>query len=119
MSGLNVLQPLLKIGEYVHGTLQTDDSLIEIGWYSAEGQAMDEHAWSGNAEICVVLSETGNDGSASAVAVVINGSLATHDFQIPGGQDWRLAFSSSDDARLGERVLTMPERAIALLISGL
>jgi isoamylase len=109
--------PLLRLGDYVHSHLETDGGIVEIGWYAPDGEPMDEHSWSGNSELCVVITETGRDGGRSGAAVLINGSHATHDFRIPGVDDWRLAFSSSDDTRLDARVLSLPERAIALLLS--
>jgi len=109
--------PLLRLGEYVHNHLETDSGIVEINWYAPDGEPMSEVSWSGNSELCVAMTETGGDGGRSAVAIVINGSGERHDFRIPGEDGWQLAFSTSDDTRFDARVLSLPERAIALLLA--
>jgi glycogen operon protein len=111
--------PLLRLGDFVHRHLDTDGGFVEIGWHTPGGEPMDDWSWSGNSDICVVLAETARDGSRSGAAIVINGSHTMHDFRIPGEFEWALVFSSSEEARFDARVLSLPEQAMALLLSGI
>ena len=109
--------PLLRLREYLHGRLETDTGIVEIEWFSASGDAMSEHAWSGENQLCLVLSEKRKTGGRSTAAILINGSTDDCEFRLPESIDWQLAFDSSAVARLGAGTLSMPARSIALTIS--
>jgi len=111
--------PLLRLGEYLHGTLDTGEELIRIEWFAPGGQAMDEYAWAGSKALSFVISRTRHDSeSCSRAAVFINGSGNSQEFQLPGGQPWQLEFCSSEHAGLAARSVSVPAQSIALATAG-
>jgi glycogen operon protein len=107
--------PLLRLGEYLHGSLDTGDGLINIEWFGPGGVAMDEHAWSGNGALCFVISESRRDnGLASSVAVLVNGSDKGEDFVLPGDRQWQLEFCSAVEASAASPVISVPALSVAL-----
>ena len=108
--------PLLRLGEYLHGCLESAGGIIEIHWFSATGEEMSEHAWSDSSEICVVLSEQRSNGTRQDVAIMVNGSGSDCEFRLPESIDWRLAFDSSDTAGIDGHTVSMPARSIALAL---
>ncbi len=109
--------PLLRLPDYVHGHLEKGGELIEIAWYSADGGTMDEQHWSGNSELCVVISATARDGGASAVAIAINGSGETRTFGLPTDGQWSLSFASAGGDGIEDGAVVLPGRSLALLSS--
>jgi isoamylase len=107
--------PLLRLGEFLHGRQHIDGRATEIDWYAPEGARMDENAWTGNNEICFVISDVSPEGGRSGIAVAINGSPEDCRFTLPGKQAWRLVFCSGPASAVDDRSVRLPGLSIALL----
>jgi glycogen operon protein len=101
--------PLLREPEYVHGN--------EVRWQRPDGEAMSDHDWSHAREFCAVLSDKDAQNPFSAVALLINATNAVSTFELPdlgGDNGWRLLFSTSDNAAIGERKASLPAFTLVL-----
>jgi glycogen operon protein len=107
--------PLLRLREYVHGRLDTEHGVIEIGWLRPDGQTMSDHDWAASRSFCVTVAEQHKDGETAAVAMLFNAAEDATEFALPAQHDWRLAFSSASGARLDERVASLPGNVITVL----
>ena len=115
--------PLLRLPSYLHGTLTTKDSMINIRWCNHRGEPKQDDEWAISRAFSVIIDETMNDGSHRAIAIMINCRDHEHQLGLPAGEnlkEWRLAFASCRDgeAKLSSTGLTLPDRSIALLFSG-
>ena len=106
--------PLLRLGDYLHGSLETDQGLIHIDWFAPGGEMMNEHSWSGNGSLCFVIAETQDTATVSRVAVMINGADNGCEFLLPGDGAWRLDFCSGAEASLDGRSVSLPALSVAL-----
>ena len=107
--------PLLRLQEYVHGTLATDHGEISIEWLMPDGRIMTDKDWKETLVLTVVVAEKKDSERESAVTVLFNGSDAGIDFAVPAGRDWQLAFASDPEAALREHATYLPQHAIAIL----
>jgi glycogen operon protein len=110
--------PLLRLDEYLHGSLEKDDGLVRIEWFAPGGEAMDEHAWSGSSALCFVLSESCNGTIVSRAAVMLNGSDSAQSFVLPGDEGWRLEFASTDGVGLESQAVSLPPMSVAFAVAG-
>ena len=106
--------PLLHFDKYLHGQYETRRGMINIHWFSPNGDALTDQSWSGKAQFCAVLAERKNDDDQSSLAIAINGSHEACSFKFPKDCDWRLLFSSAVETRLDGRSLALPAQSIAL-----
>jgi pullulanase/glycogen debranching enzyme len=109
---------LLRLDEYLHGSLEKDNGLVSIEWFGPGGEAMDEHAWSGSSALCFVISENRGGATISRVAVILNGSDSGEDFILPGDRQWRLEFASTDGVGLESGTVSLAARSVALAAVG-
>lgn len=114
--------PLLRIDDYVHGTLQQGHSTIEIRWINKDGQAKREHEWEASHAFAVLIEETSAMAQNSAVAIMINRDSETVTMPLPPTRsptNWHLAFSSADQAEvwIDDREVAMPGLSVTLLTS--
>ena len=115
--------PLLRLPSYLSGTLELNESKINIRWCNHLGEPKQDEEWAISHAFSVVIDETRNDGSHLSAAILINGRDHEHELGLPAvehGVEWRLAFAScrDDQAKLTNSTLTLPDRSIALLFSG-
>jgi len=86
--------PLLRLQDYVHGTLETGDERFEIKWLRQDGEPMSDHNWSAERAFCKLLSATNASGEISAVAILVNASDSVVEFQLPDLSDFNGAATS-------------------------
>jgi glycogen operon protein len=106
--------PLLRLDEYLHGSLEKDDGLVSIEWFAPGGEAMDELAWSGSSALCFVITENRAGAVVARVAVLLNGSDSAQSFVLPESDGWRLEFTSADGAGLESGTVSLPALSAAL-----
>jgi len=104
--------PLLRLRQYVHGNLETEDGRWEVDWLSASGASMTEDGWVNGRVFSMVMSES-DAAKKTSLAILINGSDAACEFSLPSFGEWRLAFSTSADKR---PETTLHALSIAVLI---
>ncbi|MDH3338600.1 MAG: hypothetical protein OEM76_12365, partial [Gammaproteobacteria bacterium] len=109
--------PLLRLRQFVHGTLATEGGEIEIRWRRPDGQDMPDQDWEQTRSFAVAVKEGKCDGETAAVTLLFNGSHTATDFELPVQHDWQLAFASDADACLQGRVAELPQQTIAILLA--
>jgi isoamylase len=111
---------LLRLPDYVHGTLELDGRKVRIDWMNQKGDAKQAPEWADSRAFTKIIVETRSDGEESAVAILVNAHDEPAHMRLSHGhehRDWRVAFcSATDKVRFedGETVL-VPDHAIALL----
>ena len=115
--------PLLRLPEYVHGSLSLTEGSIRIDWINQDGHKKQEPEWAHSRAFTKVISRRNRDASETAIAILIN----AHDYpstmrlaRSDRAREWRIAFCSGQDGPAfdGEQQLVMPALSIALLLSG-
>ncbi len=112
--------PLLRLQQYVHGTLQCDDGVVTIDWINQQGDAKHSSEWADSRAFTKVIARTSLAGDVSAVAILLNAHEHAAHMRLWRSaelQAWRVAFCSaeSDIEFEDERTVLMPARSIALL----
>lgn len=115
--------PLLRLPEYVHGTLELPEGTVRINWINQYGDTKHESEWAHSRAFTKVIAFSRHDGSESVAAILVNAHHHTADMRLSRSEtlrDWRVAFCSArEDPQLDEaRRVTMPATSIALLLSG-
>ena len=114
--------PLLRLQQFVHGTLELPDGSVRVDWINQEGDTKQGAEWAHSRAFTKVITRMHKDGSESKIAILIN---AHHDnaqmrLSRSGTQhDWRIVFSSAEEGfeLNGGRTVTMPVQSIALLVA--
>ncbi len=114
--------PLLRIDDYVHGTLQRESSTIRIRWINKDGETKQSDEWAASHAFSVLIEEKCLAEPDKGVAILINRSRETMTLNLPvsaGDRNWRVAFSSCDEpgVEFGGREVSVPARSITLLAS--
>jgi glycogen operon protein len=113
---------LLRIEEYVHGSLRHGNSNIEISWINRDGDHKHGDEWAYSRAFTLQIKSSNDRGQVSIIAIAINGNHEPATLRIPapkGATAWRIAFTSCDeldDDVAGEN-LDLSGRSIALLLS--
>ena len=93
--GLQVL-----IEDYIHDTLESGDSRIDIGWINTAGEFKLDHEWSDSRAFTLAVSKTRADGTSSAVAIAINAHFDPVTLRLPAAATrWRLSGARASDIR--------------------
>jgi len=113
---------LLRIEDYVHGSLQLGNHNIEISWINRDGEHKQGDEWAASRAFTLQIKSGDQQGRVSVVAIAINGDHEPVGFRIPspqGAGKWRIAFTSCKDLEMqpGEERLELCGRSIALLAS--
>ncbi|MBT8079516.1 MAG: glycogen debranching protein GlgX, partial [Gammaproteobacteria bacterium] len=112
--------PLLRLPQYLHGRLKTDDGDVEIHWLDPGGDEIADEQWAQLRRKCVLLVSKSAAGRIEAAAILINGTADRCSFAVsrtPDDVEWKLGFSSADDARLTPADASIPGHSIALLLT--
>ena len=114
--------PLLRIDDYVHGTLQQGSTAIDIRWINKDGQTKHSDEWADSHAFAVLLEQTCAVSQNSAVAIFINrlGESITMDLPVTiNAVDWHVAFSSDEqrDQVIQGRKVVVPGLSVTLLSS--
>ncbi len=111
---------LLRLNDYVHGTLELRDRTIDIHWLNSDGDSKQSEEWAGSRAFTVLIEESAPGGNHDAVAIVINGRDEDAELKLPlfgATTEWRIAFAScaDDSAAISGPELSLPALSIALL----
>ena len=113
---------LLRIEDYVHGRLRTENHTIEISWINRDGEYKHADEWASSRAFTMQIKCSNDRGQVSVVAIAINGSDKPAALRIPAPNDasqWRVAFTSCDepDDIIAGECLELSGRSITLLLS--
>jgi len=114
--------PLLRLPQYVHGTLELAEGTVQIDWINQYGETKQEAEWAHSRAFTKEISCANHDGSESAVAILVNAHDHEADMRLSRSdrvRDWRIAFCSATEQpqTSDSRNVTMPAQSIALLVS--
>lgn len=113
--------PLLRVPQYVHGSLALPEGTIRIDWINQDGDTKQGTEWAGSRAFTKEISCSNRDGSETAIAILVNAhdcpatmSLARSDWI----REWRNVFCSATDGPQlqGARQVIMSALSIALLV---
>ncbi len=112
--------PLLRLDDYVHGTLQQGNSTIDIRWINKDGQTKHSDEWAHSHAFAVLLEQTSAVAQNSAVAIFINRLNESITMDLPvtiNAVQWHVAFSSDEqrDQVIQERRVVVPGLSVTLL----
>lgn len=110
-------QPLLRIPHFVHEKLERDGETFRIEWLNSAGEAKQSHEWADNHAFTVFISGERGDGEAQALAIAINGHREERVLCLPGGNAWRIAFTSGTASLQGDNCIACAGLSIALLLA--
>jgi glycogen operon protein len=113
---------LLRLTNYVHGTLRLENSTIQNRWINRDGKIKQSHEWESSNAFSVLIEEKAASGDA-AVAILINREPENAVLRLPISESktrWRVAFSSGDCDEVAVRGLEIgvPALSITLLTAG-
>lgn len=113
---------LLRINDYVHGTLQRDNGTVEIRWINKDGEIKQSDEWAESHAFSVLIEEKHEASQQAAVAILINRHSDTTLLNLPATEfatNWRVAFSSCSQPgpAIDGRSVSMPGLSITLLVS--
>ena len=114
--------PLLRLQQYVHGTLQRNDGRISIDWINQQGDAKHSSEWADSRAFTKVIAQQRTDGTESAIAILLNAddhSARMRLSRFTGQHEWQVAFCSaeSDIEFEDTRTVLMPAHSITLLLA--
>jgi len=109
--------PLLRVPEYVHGTLLTEHGEVAIKWLRPDGQEMSEQDWGAAHSFSVAITEEKEGSDPSGVAILFNNAEKESDFALLRNLDWALGFASDPETVLGKRAASLPPWTIAILLT--
>jgi glycogen operon protein len=115
--------PLLRLPEYVHGSLSLTEGSIRIDWINQDGYKKQEPEWAHSRAFTKVISRRNRDATETAIAILINAHDDPSTMRLARSdraREWRIAFCSGQDGPEfdGKRQVKMPALSIALLLSG-
>ena len=113
---------LLRLSNYVHGTLRLENSTIQNRWVNRDGKIKQSHEWASSNAFSVLIEEKAASGDA-AVAILINREPEKTVLRLPISESktrWRVAFSSGDrdDVAVHGLEIGVPALSITLLTAG-
>jgi len=114
--------PLLRLQEYVHGTLELPDGSVRIDWINQEGETKQGTEWAHSRAFTKVITRSHGDGNESKIAILINAHHESAEMRLSRSgtpHDWRIVFCSAEEGFEldGDTTVTMPEQSIVLLVS--
>ena len=113
---------LLRIDDYVHGSLRSGTDNIEISWINRDGEHKHGDEWASSRAFTLQIKSSNDRGQVSIIAIAINGNHEPTTLRIPvaeGATDWRIAFTSCDELEdeISADNLELSGRSITLLLS--
>ena len=113
--------PLLRFDRYVHGSVDTGDRTVSLGWINPDGEMRsDEDWWFGHAFGAWIAEHRGDD-YLSAVALCFNAWDGDLPFRLPaldGSLDWQVRFCSAvRTAAITAESVVVPGSSIAIVIA--
>ena len=114
---------LLRIDDYVHGTLERDNSVVEIHWINKDGEIKQSDEWAGSRAFSVLIEEKFGTGTYDGVIILINRFDEQTELRLPlsaANRDWHVAFATvAEQTELVSGLsVTVPALSVVLLVSG-
>lgn len=115
--------PLLRIDEYLHGTLNREYSTIRNCWLNKYGEIKRNDQWAVSDAFSALIEEIGATNRITAVAILVNRYHKRTILKLPSSSlaaNWRVVFSS--DRKPGATIdgldVTVSGQSITFLASG-
>ena len=113
--------PLLRIDEYVHGSLDRQTDTLQTEWLNPAGEAKHSDEWAGGRTFTMLITAIGQQERVQRVAVAINGHHEDVTMRFPppkNAEGWRLVFTTAETGRASweNQALRLQDRSIALLV---
>lgn len=113
--------PLLRFDRYVHGTVDTDDGIVALGWINPDGEMRsDEDWWFGHA-FGAWIAEHRDGKYGDAVALCFNAWDEDLHFRLPalnGPLAWQVRFcSATEAAAISSDSVFVPGSSIAVVVA--
>jgi glycogen operon protein len=115
--------PIIRSGAYLYGQQEFAPGLHDIDWFDERGQALIDEDWDNPDGRALVMRRAirASDHGIEVVALLINGSESTLEFQLPGGFAWQAAIDSarselSDEPVVGAQY-TVEHNSAAVLVA--
>ena len=114
--------PLLRLDDYVHGSLDREQSVIEIHWINKRGEIKQSDEWQGSRAFSVLIEEHFSDGGYSGVIMLINRYEERTEIKLPlstESRQWHPAFTTGPEQTqlAGGHAVTVPGLSLTLLVS--
>ncbi len=114
--------PLLRLQQFVHGTLELPDGSVRVDWINQEGDAKQGTEWAHSRAFTKVITRVHKDGNESKIAILINAHDDAAEMRLSRSgtrHDWRIVFCSAEEGFEldGDRTVAMPDQSIALLVT--
>jgi glycogen operon protein len=114
--------PLVRIDDYVHGTLKLESSTIEMRWVNKDGELKQPDEWASSRAFSVLIEEVSGSTGLAAITILMNRYEEPTVLQLPIvsiATNWHVAFSSarSPEATIRGREVMVPGQSITLLTS--
>ncbi len=114
--------PLLRIGDYIHGSLKSGNNDIEISWINRDGEHKHDDEWTYSRAFTLQIECSNNHEHVSVIAIAINGHHGPSTLYLPaleGAGSWRIAFTSCDELidEIAGDSLELSGQSVTLLLS--
>jgi len=114
--------PLLRLQQFVHGTLELPDGTVRIDWINQEGDTKQGAEWAHSRAFTKVITRMHKDGVESKIAILINAHHHGAEMRLSRSgtkHDWRVVFCSTEEGfeLNGGKTVAMPDQSIVLLVS--
>lgn len=115
--------PLLRIDEYMQGTLKRESSTVKNYWLNKYGEIKRNEQWAVSDAFIALIEEISGTTGITSVAILINRYHKRTILKLPPSSlaaNWRVVFSSGRDpgARIDDLDVTVPGQSITFLASG-
>jgi isoamylase len=114
---------IIRSGAYLYGHQELAPGIHDIDWFDERGQTLSDDDWANPEGRALVMRRTVrvDDGGLEIVALLINGSEATLQFDLPCNFTWRIAIDSGEadisDQPLAGASYSLGHNSAAVLIS--
>ena len=114
--------PLLRVDEYLHGTLSRESGTIRNCWLNKYGEIKRSEQWAVSDAFTALIEEISGAKGITAVAILINRYRKRTILKLPPSSlatNWRVVFSSGREPKAKIRGLdvTVPSESVVLLTS--
>jgi len=115
--------PLLRIDEYLHGTLSREGSTVKNYWLNKYGEIKRSDQWAVSDAFIALIEEISGTAGITAIAILINRYHKRTIQKLPSSSlatNWRVVFSSGRNpgATINDLDVTVPGQSITFLASG-
>jgi isoamylase len=114
--------PLLRLRQFVHGSLELADGSVRVDWINQQGDTKRGTEWAHSRAFTKVITRIYNDGSEMKIAILINAHDEAAQMRLSHSgmkHNWRIVFCSAEEGfeLNGGMSVDMPEQSIVLLMA--